>query len=259
MTDWISLDQAVEARGVRLILARFGLPSPWSEFCRAIFEIKKIPFLFVDARDAAGSYQPLRPLTAQESVPVVLIERERPRSNWLEQLYAAERLAPEPALLPLDTHSRALVIGMIAELCGEGGFGWCRRLQMIEQLLDDKASAREKQIGAHLREKYGSLQRGEAGSRCEAIVAEMAARLWYQHATDQSVLFGSQITAADVAWAAFASLIVPLPDSLCPMAPRWRELCSWTPQCTSPEEVAPLLSHRDRIYRSYLTLPVPTQ
>jgi glutathione S-transferase len=259
MTDWISLDEAVEARGVRLILARFGLPSPWSEFCRAIFDVKKIPYLCVDARDAAGSYRPLRALTAQESVPVVLIERERPRCNWLEQLYAAERLAPEPALLPEDTHSRALVIGMIAELCGERGFGWCRRLQMIEQLLDDQASARDKQTGAYLQQKYGGLPRGEPGPRCEAIVAEMASRLWYQYATDQTMFFGSQLTAADLAWAAFASLIVPLPDSMCPTVPRWRELFTWTPQCTSPEDVAPLLSHRDRIYRTFLTLPVPTQ
>jgi len=33
MNDWISLEHAIEAKGVRLILARFGLPSPWSEFC----------------------------------------------------------------------------------------------------------------------------------------------------------------------------------------------------------------------------------
>jgi hypothetical protein len=165
MADWISLDRAIDAKGVRLILARSGIPSPWSEFCRAIFHIKKIPFLLVDGRDAEGTYRRLKPLSAQESVPVVLIEQERPRSSWLEQLYAAGR----------------------------------------------------------------------------------------------SVFVGEQVTALDLAWAAFAALLRPLPEPDCPMHVRWRELFSWTPKSIDSAGVELLLAHRNRIYREYLTLPVPTQ
>ena len=32
MAGWISLADAVATKGVRLVLARFGVPSPWSEF-----------------------------------------------------------------------------------------------------------------------------------------------------------------------------------------------------------------------------------
>jgi hypothetical protein len=51
MTEWIALEEAIAAKGVRLVLARFGIPSPRSEFCRAIFDVKKIRYLRVDARD----------------------------------------------------------------------------------------------------------------------------------------------------------------------------------------------------------------
>jgi glutathione S-transferase len=258
MTEWISLQEAMATNGVRLVLARFGIPSPWSEFCRAIFDVKKIPYQRVDARDAQGTYRSLLPLTAQESVPVVLIDAERPRSYWLEQVYAAERLASQPPLIPPDSATRSLVIGLVAELCAEGGFGWCRRLQMIERLQDDNASGRDKQIGAYLAEKYGMSFRIEARSRCETIVSLLAERLRNQHATGRSLFIGDHITALDLAWAAFAALIKPLPESDCPMPPRWRDLYTWTPSSIDSDSLALLLTHRDQMYRESMTLPVPT-
>ena len=129
MPEWMPLDQAIETPGVRLILARLGVPSPWSEFCRAIFDVKSIPYSLVDGRDAQGTYRPLKALTAQESVPVVLIDRERPRSGWLDQLYAAERLSSSMPLLPSDVAERSIVVGLVAELCGEGGLRLRARLR----------------------------------------------------------------------------------------------------------------------------------
>jgi len=258
MTEWIPLQEAIAARGVRLVLARFGIPSPWSEFCRAIFDVKKIPHLRVDARDTQGAYRSLQPLTAQESVPVVLIEEERPRSYWLEQLLAAERLASQPELIPQEPAARALVIGLVAELCAEGGFGWCRRLQMIERLRDGRASSRDQQIGAYLDNKYGMSFRSNAEARCEAIVSLLAEKLRRQRATGRSMFIGDHLTALDLAWAAFAALLQPLPESDCPMPARWRELYSWTPASIDSEGVALLLAHRDHIYREFMTLPVPT-
>jgi glutathione S-transferase len=259
MIAWISLEQAIDAKGIRLILARFGVPSPWSEFCRAIFEIKRISYLPVDARDSEGTYRSLKPLTTQESVPVVLIDQERPRSCWLEQLYAAERLSSEPSLLPYDPKMRSLVVGLVAELCGEGGFGWCRRLQIIDRLLHKGATDRERQIGGYLAHKYGSRLRHDAEPQCEAIVSLLCNRLSEQRAAGRWVFVGEQVTAVDLAWAAFAALLRPLPESDCPMHPRWRDLYDWTPKSIDSEGVALLLAHRDRIYRELLTLPVPTQ
>src|SRR5882757_95307 len=53
---------------------------------------------------------------------------ERPRSSWLELIYLAERLAPDPALIPADLDDRLLMFGLTNELAGDNGFGWNMRL-----------------------------------------------------------------------------------------------------------------------------------
>jgi glutathione S-transferase len=255
--DWLTLQEAVNTAGVRLILARFGVPSPWSEFCRALFDTKRIDYKRVDGRDPEGSYNALRALSGQDSVPVLLIGPESPRSSWLEQLYAAERLAPEVSLLPPDSPSRALMIGLIAELCGEGGFGWNRRLQMIGRLISPGSQSRDQQIGLYLKFKYGGSNGLDPQRRCEEIIAVFVERLRHQLSYGKGFLFGDRLSALDLAWAAFAALIEPLPERNCPMSARWRDLFRWTPQNVSPNDLQMLLAHRDRIYRQ-LRLPIPT-
>lgn len=256
---WLTLDEAVTTPGVRLVLARFGVPSPWSELCRALFEVKRIAHRRVDGRDPDGAYHALRALTGQESVPVVLIGHEAPRSSWLEQLYVAERLAPTPPVLPEQPHSRALVIGLVAELCGEGGFGWCRRLLMIERLTAPGAHARDRTIGLYLRHKYGAAGPQDPVGRCRDIIALLADRLRAQLDAGKPFIFGERLGALDLAWAAFAALIEPLPEAECPMSSRWRDLYRWQPPGIAAADLEMLLAHRERIYRQYVSLPVPTK
>lgn len=257
VAEWLTLEEAVRTPGVRLILARFGVPSPWSEFCRAVFDIKRIDYRRVDGRDTEGSYHALRALSGQESVPVVLIGPEAPRSTWIEQLLAAERLASQVPLLPADSSSRAMVIGLIAELCGEGGFGWSRRLQMIARLTAPGTQPRDQQMGLYLRYKYGATHAQDPEQRCQDIVATFADLLRQQLDWGKGFLFGDRLSALDLAWAAFAALIEPLPEADCPMSARWRNLFRWTPQGMRPADLQMLLAHRDRIYRQHLKLPVP--
>lgn len=254
---WLTLEEAISTAGVRLILARFGVPSPWSEFCRALFDTKRIAYRRVDGRDAEGSYHALRALSGQESVPVVLIGPEAPRSSWIEQLLAAERLAPQVPLLPADASSRAMVIGLIAELCAEGGFGWSRRLQMIARLTAPAAHARDQQMGLYLRYKYGATQGYDAERRCQDIVATFADLLRHQLDWGKGFLFGDRLSALDLAWAAFATLLEPLPEADCAMSARWRDLFRWTPAGMCADDLQMLLAHRDRIYRQHLQLPIP--
>ena len=257
--DWLTLQQAVRTPGVRLVLARFGVPSPWSEFCRALFDTKRIEYQRVDGRDPEGSYNALRALSGQDSVPVILIGPESPRSSWLEQLYAAERLAPRVPLLPADPSSRALVIGLTAELCGEAGFGWSRRLQMITRLTAPGSHSRDQQIGLYLKFKYGASNVVEDPQRrCDQIIGMFTERMRHQLSYGKGFLFGDRLSALDLAWAAFAAMIEPLPERQCPMSARWRDLFRWTPQSVSANDVQMLLAHRDRIYRQHLSLPVPT-
>jgi hypothetical protein len=52
MGAWLTLQQALAAPGLRLAPVRAGLPSPWSEFARSCFHVKRVPYSLVDARDA---------------------------------------------------------------------------------------------------------------------------------------------------------------------------------------------------------------
>jgi len=216
MAQWLTLEEGLSAPGLRIAPVRDGVPSPWSELCRALFHVKRLPFALISARDPDRSLTSLKAGTAQDSLPVVFWQAERPRSHWLEQIALAERLAATPKLLPDASASRALVLGLLAELCAEGGFGWHRRLLMIERLLTDKAFGdRERAIGRYLAAKYGyagaSLE--ESRQRCEAIVATFAASL----PEPGAFLRGTTLTALDLGWAAFAALIRPLPQELYPM------------------------------------------
>jgi glutaredoxin len=151
MNSWLTLQQALGAPGLRVAPVRPGLPSPWSEFVRACFHVKRIPYSLVDARDADQSLTFVKTLTGQESLPVVFWNDERPRSNWLEQLILAERISPQPRLLPDDLLERAKVVGLIAELCSEAGFGWQKYRRDTDSV---EGSSTVKRLSSHL-QVYG--------------------------------------------------------------------------------------------------------
>jgi hypothetical protein len=130
---------------------------------------------------------------------------------------------------------------------------------MIQRLSAADASERDKRTAGYLNHKYGRGSPYDAEERSEAIVSFFATRLRSQEATGSWLFVGRQVTAVDLAWAAFAALLRPLPESDCPMHPRARELWSWTPKSIDSKDVAMLLAHRDRVYREFLMLPVPTQ
>src|SRR3546814_5254587 len=93
--------------------------------------------------------------TAQTSGPVAIWQDERPRSTWLEQHYLAERLAPEPRLIPADLDDRTLMFGLCNELCSENGFGWNLRLKTTHRMLNDpNASEMAKAISPVLARRY---------------------------------------------------------------------------------------------------------
>lgn len=255
MTSWLTVEAGMAAQGLRIAPVRGSVPSPWSEFCRALFHVKKLPFALISARDPKAGLVAFKAATGHDVLPVVLWNEERPRASWIEQLALAERLAPEPALLPDTPAERAHVSGFLAELCIEGGFGWCRRLLMIDRLLQESQYGdRERAIAHYLAAKYGyhGASIAAARRRCEDVVAAFAAL----SPVDSPYLAGQTLTALDLGWGAFAALIRPLSEPACVMHPLWRDLYTWTPTETAPELVDALLVRRDRVYQEWLELPV---
>jgi glutathione S-transferase len=258
MQPWLTLSEGLKRPGLRLVLVRAGVPSPWSEFCRAVFHVKGIDYEQVDGRDPATGVALLKQVSGQESMPVALWNEERPRSNWLEILHLAETLREEPRLLPDPPEASARVIGLCAELCREGGFGWNRRLLLTHHLLTHSQwQERERRIGHYLAKKYGydANRLQQSSQRCEDVVAVFARLHTAQEAND-TYFNGRSLSALDLAWAAFAALIRPMAQEFCPMSDMWRTLYTWEPARTSPELVSALLQRRDRVYTQHLALPV---
>jgi hypothetical protein len=135
MAQYVDVEQAVGMSGLRVVLSP-GVPGPWSEAAKGILHVKRIPYVKV-RQEVGGENAALLRWTAQTTAPAFVYENERPRSIWNDQLYLAERLKPEPPLIPEDIGDRALMFGLSNELCGEIGFGWSRRLMLLHPTMTD--------------------------------------------------------------------------------------------------------------------------
>ena len=255
MAEYISVEQARGMSGLRVVLTPGG-PAPWSEAIKGILHVKRLPYVRV-AQEAPGANRALLEWTAQTAAPVVIWNDERPRSIWNDQLYLVERLAPEPALIPGAIEDRALMFGYCNELCGETGLAWSRRLIMVAAMASSSSEGGRK-FGKYLGDKYGfdphAAQRAPA--RVAEILGFLSARLERQRSLGSRFFIGDRLSALDIYWAAFATLIQPLPQELCPMAPGLRRA-----QTVSDPEILralnpALLEHRDFIYHEYLELPL---
>lgn len=256
MPNYVEVAAARDMTGLRLVLSP-GVPGPWSEAAKGIFYVKKLNYIPV--RQNMGSDPALKAWTAQDSAPVAIYNEERPRSTWIEQLYLAERLAPQPPLIPKSIEERVQMFGLCNELCGENGFGWSKRLLMFHQNLTTPGmNEQERALSRTFAEKYGydpALVDG-ARARVVEILRTLSARLTEQRGRGSRYFIGSQLSALDIYWAAFCGIINPMPDDLCPMTPLMRK----TYTNKDPEIAAaasPILyEHRDFIYHEHLELPV---
>lgn len=251
--EWVKVRDAVDLPGLRLVLSQ-GVPNPWSEAAKGVFEVKKIPFVRV-IQTVMGKNAALQEWTGQTSAPVAVYEDEKPRTTWSETLLLAERLAPEPALLPRDPEERALAFGLLHEIAGQLGFGWCRRMHFTHAALNDPQAGLQP-VGDYVGGRYGYEWADQAlvRKRVDELLAMFAARLHRQRQLGSPYYLGDQLTAVDIYWATFAALLQPLPPDLCPMHELSRAFYTLRNEEFRPDPI--LFEHRDRIYRDHLTLPI---
>jgi glutathione S-transferase len=257
MAEYLSVEQARPLSGLRVVLSP-GVPGPWSEAIKGILHVKKIPYVRV-RQEVGGENRALTEWTAQATAPVAAWNDEPPRSTWIEQLFLAERLQPNPSLIPTNIEERVLMFGYCNELCGEHGFGWSKRLMLIHPTLTNpNADERSRAFSTHMGNKYGyNLAEAEAApARCAEILQVLGNRLEQQRAQGSKFFIGSQLSALDIYWAAFAALVQPLPHELCPMPQSFRTMYTNTNPVVQAAVNPILLEHRDFIYREYLELPI---
>jgi glutathione S-transferase len=249
----VSVEQAIARSGLRMVVVG-GVPSPWGEAAKGILHIKRIEWAAVRL---SYDSEPLKAWAGQRSGPVAIYNDERPRSGWAEILLLAERLAPEPALLPTDAAERADLFGLAHEICGEGGLGWTRRLQMVHAGLQGQGGF-EPRVAQYLSRKYGhSAEAGAAAApRVAALLRMLAARLQAQQAAGSGYYIGGRLSAVDVYCAAFMAMFRPLPPEQCAMDAASRQAFEFREPLSEAALDPILLAHRDRIYAEHLELPL---
>jgi len=257
VAEYLEVEDARHRSGLRLVLTA-GVPGPWGEAAKGLFHVKRVPFVRV-RQEGGGENRPLAEWTGQTSAPVAVWNDERPRTTSTEILFLAERIAPEPALLPVAADDRALVLGMSHEIYGEQGLGWSRRLMMFDAVLGSTAPGKATRTEvARMGAKYGYAPEAAraAPSRVAAIVDMLARRLDAQVARGSRFFVGDRLSALDIYWATFAAMLEPLADEFCPMPAGIRAMYAVKDKVIRDALSTRLLAHRDFIYQEYLELPL---
>ena len=251
--EYVTVEEAMAGNGLRMVVVG-RIPSPWSEAAKGILHVKGIPWKAV--RLAYDSPE-LKQWTGQRSAPVAIYDNEPPRAGWADILLLAERLAPQPSLLPADAADRALMFGLAHEICGEQGLAWSRRLQLVQAGLAGQGGFAP-QVAAYIGKKYGfSPQAGaSAPARVVDVLNMLAARLKAQQAAGSDYYIGNSLTAVDIYSATALGLMRPLPQAICAMDPATRQAFEFREPVTDAALDDVLLRHRDMVYERHLGLPL---
>ena len=257
MAEYVDIETAKRLSGLRLVLTAGAPGAPWTEAAKAIFEVKKIPFVRVAQRTGATDAA-LREWTGHPNAPIAIYADERPRAGWLEILHLAERLSPTPRLIPENSRDRVAMFGFANELMSEDGLVWCRRLMMFD-LASQGPSPLGGFVGLRGRD-YGYVpQDAQRAPRRVLEILALFADVWRaQRALGRRFLLGEQLSALDIYWATMVAIVAPLPQDVCPMPVGLRAAYSTYPDHIRAAIDPALLEHRDYIYRNYLSLPIDT-
>lgn len=247
---FVPVEEAKSMPGLRVVLAR-GAWALWGECAKNIYHVKGIPFVGVEQAGFQDNPE-LVAWTGVRNQPQAIYEDEPVRTNWLDILNLAERIAPEPPLLPEDSAQRAQVVGLANEICGENGLGWCRRIELAAKFpFGDEASAR-------MAREYGQSEAAAAIAelRIARIVANLAAVLHAQKRAGSRYFVGDRLTALDIYWACASNLVGPLPLDVCPLGAPLHAMFSETGATIGAALDPILFEHRDYVYREHLIYPV---
>jgi Glutathione S-transferase, C-terminal domain len=266
--DYIPIAKARRMSGLRIVLGAYPIPGPWRESCKGVFYVKGLKYVPVrtgndGSSDLAlgmdGTQTELIEWTGQTSAPVVAWNDERPRSSWIDQLNLAERLAPNPPLIPVDIDERGRMFGLANELLGENGLVWVKRLLMVDGPLKSlSADDPQRAFWIFLGEKYGYSPAAaeRAAQRIEAVVTAFGNQLKAQQARGRRYLIGDRLSALDIYWAACCGILDPMPPERCPMADAFRGTYGNTDPRIDKALTRELRAHRDFIYDEHLEMPI---
>jgi glutathione S-transferase len=253
MLQYRRFEEIIDHPGLRIVLVQ-GTPSPWGQAAKTIFEIKGLDYVAAPWLPGEANAE-IVAWGGEASAPIVAWAKEKPINRWIDILYLAERLAPQPSLLPVDAMQRALMIGLSHEICGEMGIGWNRRLQLFASAYASGSPPTNisRMGGKH---GYNETDAKAAGGRIAESLRALAMQLKSQYARGVGYFVGDTVSALDIYWTAFANLLDPLPKEQCPM-PDARRLGFVVTDPVIMSALDPLLlEHRSRIFREHFRDPM---
>lgn len=247
---YVPVEEARGLPGLRLVLTA-GVPGPWSVAAKAIMDAKGVPYTPV-AQVVGDPNAALLDWTGHTNAPIAMYDDERARTVWAEILFLAERLKPEPSLIPASPEQRALMIGLAHEICGEQGLGWSARLVLFAAQEEGGNTAY-----SALRQRYSSGEDiGACIARVKAVLGMLERQMERQADAGSDYLIGESLTALDIYWMAFSNLLDPMAEELCEMPDYYRQVGPTT-MIKLRQPVPPiLLAHRDRTARRHFALPL---
>ncbi len=240
-----------EAKGLRLVTLA-GVPSPWSQAAVAIVDHKGIEAV---AYRRGPKDRDVTDWAAVPNAPAALFNDEPVRSGWAEILMLAERLQPQPSLIPTDGSARALMFGLSHELMAEGGLIWNSRLATVHaSLTTDGKQGYIVPVAKYLGARYG-YDPAQADQLKPQMQQSLAA-LQKQLALGGPYYFGDQLTALDFYSTAALDILSPLGDEDCPMHPMVRGGFEWIAGYIADILPASLVAHRDMMHARHIPLPL---
>ena len=135
-------------------------------------------------------------------------------------------------------------------MCGELGFGWNRRLDMLRPKAGGEVPALAYKYG------YRDADVAAATTRSVALMKELTATLKAQKKRGSNFLVGDSVTAADFYWAAFSNFVVLQPYAEIPTNPDARPLFENTPAAVLVANDPILMTHREHIMQTCYELPM---
>ncbi|HEX3698213.1 MAG TPA: hypothetical protein VH374_22770 [Polyangia bacterium] len=253
--SFVDVASAKSGRGVRM-LALAALPSPWSEAVKGLFQVAGVPVRAVrfrrgDAEQVAWA--------GARNAPAIIFDDDPPRTGWAEFTRLADRLGGPGSVLPTVADERVRVIGLLHELAGEDGLGWCSRLLMIHgSLASGGARSFPLPVAQYLAKDYGYAPErvDQARARVADVLLTLQQQLRRSHAAGQAYLVGDRVTALDVYAAAFLTPLVGVSEEDCPaMLPVLRPAFACLQQEVAAVPAA-LAAHRRFMFEHHLAWPI---
>ena len=250
----IDLEQAKSIGGLRLGLVA-GLPSPWGEAAKGLLEAAEVEFSafpYLGSDDSA-----YRSWTGYDHAPVLKYDDDPCIHTWQDILYLLTSVSAN-RLVPKTSHARLEVFGLCHEIAGPHGFGWNARAIIVDGGLSDHAHPLPTDGARYFARKYTHVPdaRQRLLPQCAQTLAMLTAKLRASANRGSPYLVGDNLSAADIYAATFLVFVAPWSSSECPMPEFLRDSFQWLGEMLSMEVTEQLLSHREYIFKTYLSLPI---